>query len=56
MIVETDRERAIMLAAGRAELGDAILVAGKGHEDYQIIGMEKRHMDDRELVRTAFRS
>ncbi|MDR2392038.1 MAG: UDP-N-acetylmuramoyl-L-alanyl-D-glutamate--2,6-diaminopimelate ligase [Planctomycetota bacterium] len=56
VVVETDRERAIMLAAGRAEPGDAILVAGKGHEDYQIIGMEKRHMDDRELVRTAFRS
>ena len=34
--------------------GDIILVAGKGHEDYQIIGREKIHFDDREQVRAAF--
>ncbi len=53
--VDPDRAGAIRLAAGMAGPGDALLVAGKGHENYQIIGTEKRHMDDRELVREAFR-
>jgi UDP-N-acetylmuramoyl-L-alanyl-D-glutamate--2,6-diaminopimelate ligase len=39
-----------MLAAA----GDIILVAGKGHETYQIIGTEKRHFDDREVLAEAF--
>ncbi|MDR3077248.1 MAG: UDP-N-acetylmuramoyl-L-alanyl-D-glutamate--2,6-diaminopimelate ligase [Planctomycetota bacterium] len=52
--LEADRRRAVVLAAGMAGRGDAILVAGKGHEDYQIVGTEKRHLDDRELVRSAF--
>ena len=30
--------------------GDVILLAGKGHEDYQVVGHEKRHMDEREIV------
>jgi UDP-N-acetylmuramoyl-L-alanyl-D-glutamate--2,6-diaminopimelate ligase len=33
---------------------DIILIAGKGHEDYQIIGTEKHHFDDREEIRDAF--
>ena len=33
-----------------AEKGDVILLAGKGHEDYQVVGHEKRHMDEREIV------
>ena len=37
-----------------AQKGDVILVAGKGHEDYQIIGDVKHHFDDREEVRNAF--
>ncbi len=53
--VDPDRAGAIRLAASLAGAGDAILVAGKGHENYQIIGTEKRHLDDRELVREAFR-
>ena len=37
-----------------ARPGEIILVAGKGHEDYQIIGDEKRHFSDKEEVRKAF--
>ncbi len=50
----TDRREAIRTAAMLAKPGDIILVAGKGHEDYQIIGTEKHHFDDREEVRNAF--
>jgi UDP-N-acetylmuramyl-tripeptide synthetase len=50
-LVEADRPRAIALAVGAARPGDVVLIAGKGHEDYQIIGTEKRHLDDREEVR-----
>lgn len=46
-----DREEAIQQACQLASPGDAILLAGKGHEDYQIIGTEKRHFDDFELLR-----
>ena len=52
--VDADRAGAIASAVGMANLGDAVLVAGKGHEDYQIVGTEKHHLDDRELVREAF--
>jgi UDP-N-acetylmuramoyl-L-alanyl-D-glutamate--2,6-diaminopimelate ligase len=52
-VVEPDRPAAIALAVGLARPGDLVVVAGKGHEDYQIIGTEKRHLDDREEVRHA---
>jgi UDP-N-acetylmuramoyl-L-alanyl-D-glutamate--2,6-diaminopimelate ligase len=52
-VVEPDRRAAIALAIGLARGGDIVLVAGKGHEDYQIVGTEKRHLDDREEVRGA---
>jgi UDP-N-acetylmuramoyl-L-alanyl-D-glutamate--2,6-diaminopimelate ligase len=52
-VVEPDRRAAIGLAVGLARPGDLVLVAGKGHEDYQIVGLEKRHLDDREEVRRA---
>lgn len=48
--VEHSRTKAIQLALSQAEAGDIILVAGKGHEDYQIIGKEKHHYSDRETV------
>ncbi len=48
-----DRREAIDLALGAARPGDAVLIAGKGHEDYQIVGTEKRHFDDREEARRA---
>ena len=50
----TDRRQAIATAAMLAQTGDIILIAGKGHEDYQIIGREKIHFDDREEIRAAF--
>ena len=48
---EPDRRRAIALALGLARAQDTILLAGKGHETYQIIGTEKQHFDEREIVR-----
>ena len=50
----SDRREAIRTAAMMAHSGDIILIAGKGHEDYQIIGTEKHHFDDREEIRNAF--
>jgi UDP-N-acetylmuramoyl-L-alanyl-D-glutamate--2,6-diaminopimelate ligase len=49
-----DRRGAIRLAARLARPGDVVLLAGKGHEDYQIIGTEKHHFDDREEAARAF--
>ena len=49
--VEPDRKKATALALSIAASGDVVLVAGKGHEDYQIIGKEKIHYDDREIIR-----
>ncbi len=45
-----DRIDAIRWAIDNAAPGDVILLAGKGHEDYQVIGHEKHHMDEREIV------
>ena len=45
-----DRIEAIRWAIDNAGKGDVILLAGKGHEDYQIVGHEKHHMDEREIV------
>ncbi|HWS86077.1 MAG TPA: UDP-N-acetylmuramoyl-L-alanyl-D-glutamate--2,6-diaminopimelate ligase [Pyrinomonadaceae bacterium] len=48
-----DRREAIFRAVAEARPGDIVVIAGKGHEDYQIIGAEKRHFDDREVAREA---
>jgi UDP-N-acetylmuramoyl-L-alanyl-D-glutamate--2,6-diaminopimelate ligase len=48
------REEAITRAVALSGPGDVILVAGKGHEDYQIIGSTRRSFDDRDAVRKAF--
>ena len=51
MVREADRRKAIGLAIDAMRPGDALLIAGKGHEDYQIVGTEKRHFSDFEAVR-----
>ncbi|HEY9691952.1 MAG TPA: UDP-N-acetylmuramoyl-L-alanyl-D-glutamate--2,6-diaminopimelate ligase [Oculatellaceae cyanobacterium] len=52
-IVNSDRATAIHTAILEAKSGDGVLIAGKGHEDYQILGTEKIHFDDREQARDA---
>jgi len=51
---EIDRRAAIRAAVAAARPGDVLLIAGKGHEDYQILGTTKVHFDDREEVASAF--
>ncbi len=48
--VEVDRRKAIKFVCEEAKAGDIVLIAGKGHENYQIIGKTKYHFDDREEV------
>lgn len=55
-VTVTDREEAIRSALAFAEPGSILLIAGKGHEDYQIIRGTKHHLDDREIVRNYFES
>ncbi len=52
-LVICDRANAIATAIQEAKSGDGVLIAGKGHEDYQILGTEKIHFDDREQAREA---
>ena len=49
--VERDRASAIRFAATTARAGDVVVIAGKGHEDYQIIGAERRAYSDRDVAR-----
>ena len=52
-LVEVDRRIAIRAAIAEAVPGDVVVIAGKGHEDYQIIGTTKHHFDDREVALEA---
>jgi UDP-N-acetylmuramoyl-L-alanyl-D-glutamate--2,6-diaminopimelate ligase len=51
--VVPDRAEAIRQAIAEAEAGDVVVVAGKGHEDYQIVGTETRAFSDRETVQAC---
>ncbi len=55
-VVIGDRAIAIKTAILDAQPGDGVLLAGKGHEDYQILGTEKIHFDDREYAREALQT
>jgi UDP-N-acetylmuramoyl-L-alanyl-D-glutamate--2,6-diaminopimelate ligase len=50
---QVDRRTAIRKAIERLDAGDVLVIAGKGHEDYQILGTEKIHFDDAEVARDA---
>ena len=52
-IRESDREKAIQWTIAHADPNDIILIAGKGHEDYQEINGERHHFDDREIAQNA---
>jgi UDP-N-acetylmuramoyl-L-alanyl-D-glutamate--2,6-diaminopimelate ligase len=54
-MIEPDREKAIGLAIDQAHEGDIVLLAGKGHEDYQILADRTLKFDDREQARRALR-
>ena len=54
-LVITDRREAIRTALLTAPEGATILLAGKGHENYQVIGHEKRPFDEKELVNETFK-
>jgi len=52
-LIESDRKRAIFIAIQRCQPGDILVIAGKGHETYQIIGDRRVPFDDREIAREA---
>lgn len=55
LVREVDRARAIARAIAEAKTRDIVLIAGKGHEDYQVLGTTKIHFDDREHAAAALR-
>ena len=55
-VVIPDRRQAIEFAVSMLQSGDLLLVAGKGHEDYQILGTGRIHFDDREELRNALQA
>jgi UDP-N-acetylmuramoyl-L-alanyl-D-glutamate--2,6-diaminopimelate ligase len=55
-VVIKDRREAIQFAVNILRPGDLLLIAGKGHEDYQILGTKRIHFDDREEVRIALQA
>lgn len=54
VVIRIRRRAGIQHALKSARAGDVVLIAGKGHEDYQIVGTKRRHFDDREVVREYF--
>jgi UDP-N-acetylmuramoyl-L-alanyl-D-glutamate--2,6-diaminopimelate ligase len=55
IVIEPDRKKAIELAIESAGKDDIVLIAGKGHEDYQIIGKQKFHLSDKETASESLR-
>ena len=55
-VVEADRQRAIQLGIAASQAGDTVLIAGKGHETYQILGRSTIAFDDRQEARKALRA
>ena len=55
-VVIPDRREAIFYGVANAQSGDTLVLTGKGHETYQIIGKEKHHMDEREIVADALKA
>jgi UDP-N-acetylmuramoyl-L-alanyl-D-glutamate--2,6-diaminopimelate ligase len=55
-LIEPDREKAIGIAMDEARVGDIVLLAGKGHENYQILADRTYEFDDREVARRALRA
>jgi len=55
IIIEPDRKRAIKLAIEAADKDDIVVIAGKGHEDYQIVGSQKFHFSDKEITQQCLR-
>ena len=55
-VTDPDRAQAIALTIAAADEDDVVLIAGKGHEGYQIVGREKRHFDDREQAAAALKT
>ena len=56
VIVEQDRHTAIYLAISKAQVGDVVLIAGKGHENYQMVGSEKIPFSDAEEVQQQLKA
>jgi UDP-N-acetylmuramoyl-L-alanyl-D-glutamate--2,6-diaminopimelate ligase len=56
VVEEPDRRAAIRAAIEAASSGDVVIIAGKGHEDYQIVNGVRHHFDDREEARLALRA
>jgi UDP-N-acetylmuramoyl-L-alanyl-D-glutamate--2,6-diaminopimelate ligase len=54
-LIEPDRGKAIRAAIGEAREGDIVILAGKGHETYQVFKDQTIHFDDREVARKALR-
>jgi UDP-N-acetylmuramoyl-L-alanyl-D-glutamate--2,6-diaminopimelate ligase len=54
-VAEPDRKLAISGALAWAQAGDTVMIAGKGHETYQIIGEKKLHFDDREKAKEVIK-
>ncbi len=54
-VIEPDRAKAIRLAIGQAAAGDVVLIAGKGHETYQVLKDRTIHFDDREMAREVLK-